>query len=101
MTITFTVPTTGSNTYIAGQKVKLIVPITWGMFQANGLVGIITSVGTTTMTLNIDSTQFDPFIFNPTSVDSPATLVPYGSQNLQFSNATMDLPFQSLNNIGN
>lgn len=101
MVITFTVPSSGADTYILGQLVRLTVPKTWGMYQANGLIGKIISLGASTMTLNIDSSQFDPFIYNPTSSETPASLAPAGSQNLQFNNTTNQVPFQSLNNIGN
>lgn len=101
MVVSFTIPAAGANTYIVGQLVKLTVPITWGMFQANGKVGKIIQIGVSTMSLNIDSSQFDAFVYKPTSVDSPAVLCPAGSQNLQFNNTTGQVPFQSLNNIGN
>lgn len=101
MVVSFTVPSTGSNTYIPGQLVRLTVPITWGMFQANGLVGKILSIASSKMTLNIDSTNFDAFIDGSASKDTPASLSPAGSQNLEFSNLTNEVPFQSLNNIGN
>lgn len=104
MVVTFAIPTiTAANTYIPGQAVRLTVPITWGMFQANGLVGVILSIDPIgqTMSLNIDSTQFDAFVYNPTSVDTPASLAPAGSRNLQYDNFTGKVPFQSLNNQGN
>ena len=101
MVITFTIPSTGANTYQLGQLVRLSVPRTWGMYQANGMTGRIMAIGSSTMTLNIDSSMFDPFIYNPTSNETPASLAPSGSQNVQFNNTTMDMPFQSLNNIGN
>jgi hypothetical protein len=101
MVVTFSVPSTGANTYAIGQFVWLTVPKTWGMFQANGLIGRIIQIGTSTMALNIDSSQFDPFIYNPTSAESPASLAPGGSQNYEFSNSSSLVPFQSLNNIGN
>jgi hypothetical protein len=101
MVVSFSVPSTGSNTYVVGQLVRLTVPQTWGMFQANGLVGRILAIDTSTMTLNIDSTLFDAFIDGSNSSETPASLAPAGSQNLQFSNSTNQVGFQSLNNIGN
>ena len=101
LTITFIVPSTGANTYVLGQTVRLTVPKTWGMYQANGLTGRIIGLGSFTMNLNIDSSGFDPFVYNPNSTETPASLAPTGSQNLQFNNTTMKVPFQSLNNIGN
>jgi len=99
--ITFTVPTTGSNTYIPGQTVRLTVPITWGMYQANGLTAKILSINSTTMTVNVDSTQFDPFVDGSAGPDTPASLSPSGSNNLEYNNFTRQVAFQSLNNIGN
>lgn len=101
MVITFTVPLTGANTYIAGQVVRLLVPKTWGMFQANGLMGKILTIGATTMALNIDSSLFDAFTNGSSTSETPASLSPAGAQNLQYGNNTNQVPFQSLNNIGN
>ncbi len=101
MVVTFTVPVTGSNTYVTDQVVRLTIPRTWGMFQANGLTGRILAVNSTTMTLNIDSTLFDAFVDGSASSETPASLAPSGSQNLQFNNTTDQVGFQSLNNIGN
>ncbi len=101
MVITFTVPSTGSNTYISGQLVRLTVPRTWGMYQANGLTGKILRVNGTTMDLDIDSTYFDAFVNGSSSSETPASLSPAGSRNVQYGNDTNQLPFQSLNNIGN
>ncbi len=101
MVVTFTVPPTGSNTYIAGQLVRLTIPRTWGMYQANGLIGKILSISSTTMALDIDSTYFDAFVDGSSSSEAPASLAPAGSRNLTFSNQTNQVPFQSLNNIGN
>lgn len=94
-------PLTEANTYIENQLVKLTVPITYGMFQADGLVGQVLSVSGSDITLNIDSTLFDPFVVPAAGKLQPASLAPYGSRNLQFSNLTGQVPFQSLNNIGN
>jgi len=101
MVVTFIVPDTGSNTYVPGQLVRLSVPKTWGMFQANGSTGKILAVDSTTMALNIDSTYFDTFIDGSSTSETPASLAPAGSQNLEYNNTTNNVPFQSLNNIGN
>lgn len=101
MIVTFIVPASGSNTYIPSQLVRLLIPRTWGMFQANGLTGKILQVGSSTMALNIDSSLFDAFVYAPNSGETPASLAPSGSQNLEYNNSTNDVPFQSLNNIGN
>ena len=94
-------PTTEVNTYIVGMAIKLFVPKTYNMFQANGLVGTIIGINGSSFSLNIDSSQFDPFIIPSGNVEQPATIAPNGSRNLQYDNHTKLVPFQSLNNIGN
>ena len=94
-------PTTEANTYIVGMAVRLFVPQTYGMYQANNLTGTITNISGSNFTLNIDSTQFDPFVIPSGNVEQPATIAPNGSRNYQYNNTSADVPFQSLNNIGN
>lgn len=101
MIVSVSVPSDASNTYVPGQLVRLTVPRTWGMWQADKLTGKILSTGVGTITLNIDSSNFDPFVDGSSSSEAPASLAPSGSQNYQFSNASRQVPFQSLNNIGN
>ena len=94
--------TTEANTYIPGQNVRLNVPYPYGMFQANGLVGTITSIAGSDFTLNLDSSGFDAFVIpSGITIEQPASIAPFGSRNLQYSNSTNDVAFQSLNNIGN
>lgn len=94
--------TTEANTYIAGMAVKLFVPQTFGMWQANGLIGTITAINGSNFTLNIDTSGFDPFVIPTGNVEQPATLAPAGSRNYQYMNgSSLSVPFQSLNNIGN
>lgn len=93
--------TTEANTYIVGMAVRLFVPQTYQMYQANNLVGTIIEINGLDFTLNIDSSQFDAFIVPSGNVEQPATIAPNGSRNLQYNNFTKNVPFQSLNNIGN
>ncbi len=93
--------TTEANTYIVGMAIRLFVPKTYGMFQANNLVGTITSINGLNFTLNLDSSLFDPFVIPSGNVEQPASISPNGSRNLQYNNNTNLVPFQSLNNIGN
>lgn len=92
---------TEANTYIAGQLVRLFVPYTYGMFQANGLTGQILAVVGSTFAIDIDSSSFDPFVIPALNAAQPASLAPAGSRNLAFSNLTDQIGFQSLNNQGN
>jgi hypothetical protein len=94
-------PTTEANTYIVGMAVRLFVPNSYGMYQANNLVGTITAINGSQFTLNLNSSQFDAFVIPSGNVEIPASLAPFGSRNLQYNNFTENVPFQSLNNIGN
>jgi hypothetical protein len=94
-------PTTEANTYIVGMAIRLFVPVTYGMIQANNLVGTIIAINGSDFTLNIDSSGFDQFITPTGNVEQPASIAPFGSRNLQYNNQTDLVPFQSLNNIGN
>jgi len=90
-----------ANTYIVGMAVRLNVPQSYRMYQANGLVGTITAINGNQFTLNLDSTQFDAFVVPSGNAEQPASLAPNGSRNLQYNNNTDLVPFQNLNNIGN
>ncbi len=92
---------TESNTYLPGQLVRLTVPITYRMFQADGLVAQIIAVDGSDITLNVDSRLFDPFVVPASGQQQPASLAPSGSRNLLLNNITAKVPFQSLNNRGN
>lgn len=93
-------PANQVNTYIAGMLIKLTIPVNYGMWQANGLKPTITAVSGNNISVNVDSTQFDPFVVPP-SGEQPASLAPTGSRNLQYGNTTNQVGFQSLNNVGN
>ncbi len=92
---------TEANTYIVGMAVRLMVPQTYGMYQANNLVGTIKVISGSNFTLNLDSSLFDAFVVPSGNVEQPATISPNGSRNLEYNNSTDAVPFQSLNNIGN
>jgi len=100
-TLVNTAPNPRVNTYKVGMNVRLYVPQTYGMYQANGLVGNILGISGNAFTLSLDSTHFDAFSAPVTRVESPASLSPYGSKNLEYDNTTDLVPFQALNNIGN
>ena len=93
--------TSQANTYIVGMAIKLLVPKTFGMFQANGLVGTILAINGLDFTVNLDSSHFDTFVVPSGNVEQPASVSPAGSRNLQYNNQTNEVPFQNLNNIGN
>jgi hypothetical protein len=90
-----------ADTYIPGQLVKLTVPVTYKMIQADGLIGQVLDNTGLNITLNIDSSLFDAFVVPSGNVIQPASFAPSGSRNLAFSNSTNQIGFQSLNNTGN
>jgi hypothetical protein len=102
MVITVSGNTDQVNAYIPGQAVRLNIPNSYGMQQANGLTGVIKAVNGNQLTLNIYSSGFDPFVVPASTAEQPASLGPSGSRNLQYNNnQTAQVPFQSLNNVGN
>ena len=94
--------TTAANTYIAGMAVRLFVPRAYGMNQADGLIGTITGVSGNDLILDLDSSLFDAFVSSPpVKATQPASISPAGSRNYEYSNSSSNVPFQSLNNLGN
>jgi hypothetical protein len=52
--------------YVIGQLVRFIVPYPWGMRQINEqLAYVISLVSPDTFVVDLDSSQFDPFISSP------------------------------------
>jgi hypothetical protein len=95
-------PINQANTYRVGQQIKLNVPVSYKMIQANGLSGTIVEIDGSDLSLDIDATLFDPFVIPSAGAQQPAMISPNGSRNLQYTNGTsLAVPFQSLNNIGN
>lgn len=103
MVVTVSIPNSSvqANTYIVGMSIRLFVPQSYGMIQANNIVGTIIRINGLDFSLNWDSSQWDAFIIPPSSAETPASIAPFGSRNLQYDNTTDAVPFQSLNNIGN
>ncbi len=100
-TLVNTAPNPRANTYKVGMNLKLYVPRTYGMYQANGLIGTILAITGNIFTVNLYSPLFDTFTVPLTIVEAPASISPFGSKNLEYDNSTKLVPFQSLNNIGN
>lgn len=82
--------------YVVGNKIRLSVPGSFGMTQANGLTGTITAINAAavtgniagySLTLNIDSSAFSAFAFPLTGLSPTATLfatlAPAGSSTQQ------------------
>lgn len=66
--------------YTAGQAVRINVPAACGMTEIDGLIGNITAVTASTITVDIDSTAFTTFAFPVTAAVpfTPALVVPVG-----------------------
>lgn len=88
------------NSYIVGQLIVLNIPYEYGMQQANGLTVKILEIDDLNFYVDLNTVNFDPFVV-PASPTQQAGFAPSGSQNLEFSNQTNRLPFQSLNDRGN
>lgn len=77
------VTTTFAHGYITGIILRLNIPPGYGMIQANHLYSDITVTGTTTFTINLDTTHFPPFttpVTEPDNLQYPQC-VPFGEIN--------------------
>jgi len=77
------VTTTFAHQYVNGTIVRFDIPYADGMQQLNQQIAPITVTGTTTFTVNIDTTLFAPFAI-PGSANPPiqyAQVVPIGEIN--------------------
>jgi hypothetical protein len=78
-----TVTTSFAHLYATGIIIRLIIPQGFGMYQANHLFGAITVTGSTTFTIALDTTHFDPFVVPETSPNDLqyAQAIPTGEVN--------------------
>lgn len=75
------VTTSFAHSYLSGLIVRIKIPQYFGMEILNNVQGSILVTGSTTFTMNIDSTNFDPFVVpspQPGSLYTPAQVVPIG-----------------------
>lgn len=91
-----TVTTTFAHQYITGTIVRLDIPVSAGMVQANQQFGPITVTGSTTFTIPIDTTEYDTFTlpttFPPAYQDAQS--VPIGEDNDMLTAAVQNvLPY--------
>ena len=89
------VTTTTDHGYTTGMIVRLVIPPAKGMQEANQLTGTITVTGNTTFTIDIDTTNMEPFIAVPPAGISPlidvcAQVNPVGESNGMLSAASKD-----------
>lgn len=88
------VTTSFAHNYSTGTIVRLIVPMGFGMLQANNLTGTITVTSDTTFTIDIDTTSFDTFAVpseNPGHYYTKAQVVPIGEVNEILTAATQNV----------
>jgi hypothetical protein len=74
------VTTTFNHQYLTGTIIRLVIPLGFGMVQANQLFGEIVVTGPTTFTIGIDTTFFSAFSTPATFPDNTqsAQSVPIG-----------------------
>jgi len=89
------VTTSFNHQYVNGTIVRLDIPIANGMQEITGTIGIIgttyilTVASPTTFSLNVDSTNFTPYVDNEC-----AMVIPVGEVTSQFTAATYNvLPY--------
>ena len=87
------VTTSFAHGYASGLIIRLVIPLGFGMQQANDLYGCITVTGATTFTISLDTTLFSPFVV-PMSAKQAAQAVPFGEINSTVYQATVNvLPY--------
>ena len=77
------VTTTFNHQYLTGTVIRLVIPLGYGMVQANQLYGDIVVTGATTYTIDIDTTFFDPYLTPSTFPETSqyAQCIPIGENN--------------------
>lgn len=109
------ITTVNNHGYVAGVEVKFQIPQEFGMTQLNNLRGQVTDLTSNTLTINIDSTNFDVFSYPsplPISYTSPTVFadssgpylpplpLPYGNQDsfegVIYNNGTINNPINGL-----
>jgi len=88
------VTTSFDHEYETGDIVRLNIPRWYGMVQANKLVGTVTVTGATTFTIDIDTSDFNPFNVPapvPWYVDSYPHVTPVGEISANLGGATKNV----------
>lgn len=90
------VTTTTNHKYVSGMKVRFLIPSIFGMQELNSLSGQVIGLTPNTLTIDVDSTNFQPFSYPislPSAYTSPSVIpdssgpylpplpLPYGNQN--------------------
>ena len=81
--------------FVVGNQVQFVIPRQWGISQLNNLKGYVLSLTSNTITVNIDSTLFDPFVTPivvlPLVVDQPQ-VIPIGDGNIGYLQTNINDP---------
>jgi hypothetical protein len=86
------VTTAATHFFTSGEIVSLRVSKPYGMVEINEKQVLVLAYTDTTITLNIDSNQFTPFIFPVAGLNTPPVVLPSSSSIVPGSNpSTMNL----------
>jgi len=66
-----------AHNYLVGDKIRVAVPTAFGMTEINGLLATVTAVGTSTITVDVDSTGFTAFAFPTSAVAGAGVTFPH------------------------
>jgi hypothetical protein len=80
--------------YLSGLIVRLLIPNYFGMTILNKIKGSIVVTGSTTFTMAIDSTHFDPFVVpspQPGNNYTPAQVTPVGEESSQLTQSFVNI----------
>lgn len=94
VTTTFNGTTPGDHQYQTGLIARLIIPSGFGMVQANKKLAPITVLTTSTFSMDIDGTSFDPFVIpaiEPGHYGTVAQVVPVGEVNEILTESTQNV----------
>lgn len=79
---TTTVTTSTDNDYVIGQQVRFTIPFNHGISQINGQQGLVIDIpASDQVVVNINSTNYNAFIANPTPAFTPAQIAAIGDVN--------------------
>tara|TARA_R110000868_G_scaffold368214_1_gene631165 strand:- start:70 stop:516 length:447 start_codon:yes stop_codon:yes gene_type:complete len=75
------VTTTNDHHYVAGMRVRFNIPGMFGMVQLNGVEVQVLEVTNNTLTVNVDSSNFTPFVYPVTLPEAytPPVVIPDAS----------------------
>jgi len=74
------------HTFTAGEYVSFRVSRPYGMFEINNQRGLVQSITDTTITVDIDTTNYNDFIYPVEGDNTPPVCVPAGSGIIPGSN---------------